>query len=53
MPLRRTRRKRDGIMLARSLLGDVSSIDQQGDTWLYHRDGFVACEYKSSNRPGR
>jgi uncharacterized protein (TIGR00266 family) len=32
------------IVLAHSLPGDMSYIDQQGDTWLYHRDGFVASE---------
>jgi uncharacterized protein (TIGR00266 family) len=32
------------IVLAPALPGDMSYIDQQGDTWLYHRDGFVACE---------
>jgi uncharacterized protein (TIGR00266 family) len=32
------------MVLAHSLPGDMSYIDQQGDTWLYHRDGFVACE---------
>ncbi len=32
------------IVLAHALPGDMSYIDQQGDTWLYHRDGFVACE---------
>jgi uncharacterized protein (TIGR00266 family) len=32
------------MLLAAALPGDMSYIDQQGDTWLYHRDGFVACE---------
>jgi len=32
------------VVLAHSLPGDMSYIDQQGDTWLYHRDGFVASE---------
>jgi len=32
------------IILASPLPGDMSYIDQQGDTWLYHRDGFVASE---------
>jgi len=32
------------LVLAPSLPGDMSLIDQPGDTWLYHRDGFVACE---------
>ena len=32
------------VVLAPPLPGDMSYIDQQGETWLYHRDGFVACE---------
>jgi len=32
------------IVVAPALPGDMSYIDQQGDSWLYHRDGFVACE---------
>lgn len=32
------------MVLAPPLPGDMSYIDQQGDSWLYHRDGFVACE---------
>jgi uncharacterized protein (TIGR00266 family) len=32
------------ILLASSLPGDMTSVDLQGQTWLFHRDGFVASE---------
>jgi uncharacterized protein (TIGR00266 family) len=32
------------ILLAASLPGDMTYVDLQGSTWLFHRDGFVASE---------
>ena len=32
------------ILLAAPLPGDMTSVDLQGETWLFHRDGFVASE---------
>ncbi|MCX6374273.1 MAG: TIGR00266 family protein [Actinobacteria bacterium] len=32
------------ILLAASLPGDMTYVDLQGQTWLFHRDGFVASE---------
>lgn len=32
------------VVLCAPLPGDMSYIDQQGESWLYHRDGYVACE---------
>lgn len=32
------------ILLASSLPGDMTYVDLQGETWLFHRDGFIAAE---------
>jgi len=32
------------ILLASSLPGDMTYVDLQGETWLFHRDGFIASE---------
>ena len=32
------------ITLAPALPGDMTYVDLQGDTWLFHRDGFIASE---------
>ena len=32
------------ILLAAPLPGDMTYVDLQGETWLFHRDGFVASE---------
>jgi uncharacterized protein (TIGR00266 family) len=32
------------IVLASSLPGDMTYVDLQGQTWLFHRDGFIASE---------
>ena len=32
------------VVLASSLPGDMTYVDLQGHTWLFHRDGFIASE---------
>jgi uncharacterized protein (TIGR00266 family) len=32
------------ILLASSLPGDMTAIDLRNETWLFHRDGFIASE---------
>ena len=38
------------ILLASPLPGDMTYVDLQGQTWLFHRDGFVASEQRHRPR---